>query len=513
MIPRKSVGLVLLVAVMATLNEITMMSPKLAVGDDKAAEPLPTPQQLLDALPSLLTAEIPGDVNRDLQQKLDADKQFAEVQLLFDILSWRSFVALNWPVGAEGKPQPLITDTGKKRWDTFKPSDDVFRTDGAKPSPWGDNHSNARYLKRGVKAGERVFSALSAVHGTINTVASVNDVLQAFKYPIWDQNGFMLRYSIVINEDEFDYIVLNELYNLEGQAAFWKKGKPVSFPISNPAMPQKVGAIEVKLAWKVLKEDKGDLPGRFITTEGIIFTGPSGETPVTVTLGLVGMHISHKTGSSPQWIWSTFMHVDSLQTNALETFENKAIKTLFANPQKEYLPVNIPDETLKPFVDGRAPTQVAALTPIPLATQAVNKVAQLALRKKNSVLQYYQLLNTQWPVKPSDPPTPPGTYPDSLTNKSGGRPTPVYLINPLMETYFQGGNQAFGNLEDTMPPADKKLVFGTESCVGCHYSAAIATDVTVDPQGKKSATFGPSQSADFSWLLQQRAHFKESPKK
>jgi len=214
MIPRKTVGLVLFVVVMVALSELTMIPPKLASGDDKAGAPLPTPQQLLDKLPTQLTHQIPGDVDRDLQKTLDAVSKFAEVQLLFDILSWRSFVALNWPVTKDGKPQPSINDAGKKRWDTFKPSDDVFRLNGAKPDPWANNHSNARYLKFGVKPGARVLSAISAVHGTINTVAPVNDVLQAFKYPIWDQNGFMLRYSILINEDEFDYLVQNELYNL-----------------------------------------------------------------------------------------------------------------------------------------------------------------------------------------------------------------------------------------------------------------------------------------------------------
>ena len=39
-----------------------------------------------------------------------------------------------------------------------------------------------------------------------------------------------------------------------------------------------------------------------------------GQNPVT--LGLVGLHIVHKTDSEPQWIWSTFEHVNNVPAAA-----------------------------------------------------------------------------------------------------------------------------------------------------------------------------------------------------
>jgi hypothetical protein len=269
-----------------------------------------------------------------------------------------------------------------------------------------------------------------------------------------------------------------------------------------------VGAIELKLAWKVL--GAADDPGRFLVTSAKIF---SGNNPIgkEVKVGLVGMHIAHKTESSPQWIWSTFMHVDSLQTNALATrgANGKPINPLFTNPNCETCPVNIPSikatpANPNPYVDGLAPTQVLSLTPIPLATQEVNHKAQGALHTEGSVLQYYDLLNSQWPTDPKAKPTPggPSTAPGSVTNKSGGQPTPAYLVNPLFETYFQVGNQTATNQEEGNP-TDDTLIFGTESCMGCHSSAGVAVGSTAAPASKP--IFGPQLSGDFSWLLSTKA--------
>ncbi|MEF9674272.1 glycoside hydrolase family 31 protein [Pseudomonas sp. PCH446] len=131
------------------------------------------------------------------------------------------------------------------------------------------------------------------------------------------------------------------------------------------------------------------------------------------------------------------------------------------------------------------------------------------LRDMGSVWQYYELINTQWPTDPAAPPTTPGpgTLPGSIDNKSGGKPTPVYLANSIMETYFQQGNQPVGQ-EEEGGPAVTDHVFATESCMGCHYSAGIASAYTLGANGVKTATFNGPTSADFSWTFQQLAHFR-----
>ena len=58
------------------------------------------------------------------------------------------------------------------------------------------------------------------------------------------------------------------------------------------------------------------------------------------------------------------------------------------------------------------------------------------------------------------------------------------------------------------------MVFGTESCVGCHYSAGACIGFRKDAKGNREAIFGENAndgatgSGNFSWLLQLEAKSK-----
>ena len=76
----------------------------------------------------------------------------------------------------------------------------------------------------------------------------------------------------------------------------------------------------------------------------------------------------------------------------------------------------------------------------------LNSEAQSAFAQLGSVWRYYQLIDTQWPTDPKAKPTPPSHgLPGAIENKSGGDPTPVFLTNITMETYFQKGGTSEGN--------------------------------------------------------------------
>ena len=142
--------------------------------------------------------------------------------------------------------------------------------------------------------------------------------------------------------------------------------------------------------------------------------------------------------------------------------------------------------------------------------------------KAGSAFQYYELIGTQWPVHPNAPAFAggQGSAPESITYKTPGNMVPVFLINTTMETYFQKGRQNAGPLEqdDRINPdlVDTTLVIGTESCVGCHYSAGAAVgfkrnrdgSLMTDANGMKipifgeNGHFGKTGNAAESWLLQ-----------
>ena len=231
------------------------------------------------------------------------------------------------------------------------------------------------------------------------------------------------------------------------------------------------------------------------------------------------MHIAHKSVSSKQWIWSTFEQVDNLEVDAVAhpnlkpSFFDPSCAICVPNQQPASKGVNSWAKTPK--------TQIVRSIPIPPDKQALNRQAQAVLTKAGSPLQYYQLIDTQWPTDPSAAPTPWNAgLPDAVNNKSGGKPTPVFLTNVTMETYFQGPTATACQAEElpsgvvcpvvpwasaTTPNnkasiVDTTPIFATESCTGCHSSASL--------NGARPVVQGVNTlqlTGDFSWLFSQKA--------
>jgi hypothetical protein len=102
------------------------------------------------------------------------------------------------------------------------------------------------------------------------------------------------------------------------------------------------------------------------------------------------------------------------------------------------------------------------------------------------------------------------------------KPTPVYLTNVTMDTYFQTGVQATCHREelpssvacpprgsDSFPSAIGTQVFATESCMGCHSSAGLYR--TYDAKDPWNRMFWPQLSADLSWLPELEAACDAGP--
>ena len=482
--------------------------------------------------PTELRAETPHDVDRRLQRELTRKGKFNEVQRLFDVLAWQNFVSLNWPASADGEARARITDEGKPRWTSWKESYEVYKPDGGTPLPWGESEFPENFKLSDAGVGKVLFRTGKFSHLNVRKKNNANvddEIDQAFTSPIWDQNGNILRYEVLMNKSEFDYVVSNKLYNLDGQIVFAENGGKVAFP---SASRDKVGAIELKLAWKII-DKKNDIRSRFLRQYAWVMNEDG--TYSRAEVGMVGMHIALKTDSSPQWIWATFEHVDNLEANSLERFDGKPVKPLFYDPNCPICPINVYPELSGDYSEGKIKrNQIQRVLPIAQETQDLNARVQALLAGNGSVLQHYQLIGTQWPTEPSAKPYPvsqhsstnPPALPEAITNKSGGKPTPTYLTNMIMETYFQGAtevgagnakyNTAIANTSawhqiqgNKQYGANNTRIFGTESCMGCHYSSSITVGEKVGSNGEKQAIAGEPGSADFSWLLGLKAQFKQ----
>ena len=117
---------------------------------------------------------------------------------------------------------------------------------------------------------------------------------------VTDQLGRWLRYERLMNQPEYKAIVGNKWYQLS-----------VLNTLASITLP--TGSFELKSAWKILTpaEIKG---GRYYTTSATVYNTPGGaKSPGAnpVTLGLVGLHIIHKTPTQSGFFWSTFEQVDN----------------------------------------------------------------------------------------------------------------------------------------------------------------------------------------------------------
>ena len=161
--------------------------------------------------PQVLTPDIPADIG-DL-----TGMSFDEKQRMFDILSWQSFVAVNWPVSHNGKLLAKLSDNGMPAWTTYKESMEIFKEDGSAPSSWGNDRDIDAIISGGSigqDAGKRTNRLLLSHNKHSGRIADESN--QAFSGDIWDQNGNLVMYEVVVNKEEFEFIDSFKLYNVNG---------------------------------------------------------------------------------------------------------------------------------------------------------------------------------------------------------------------------------------------------------------------------------------------------------
>ena len=489
--------------------------------------------------PITISHEIPVDVDPEIQAKLKKNNDnFYALNQEFNKFSWQSFVAIFWPRDAKGNPLPKFTDEGTPTWMGWKEAFQVYREDGGVPAPWDSKRtSGALGLVESVFNDHeaRVFLSTETPTGHKGSATIADETDQAFAGKLFDQNGNVVVYEVLMNKEEYDYVVDNKLYNRNGQIDFTNKHQIANFPAGD-FKTHKVGAVEIKFAWKILEAN--DHKERYYSVKGYV-VDPKTKALVKKDLGMIGFHISQKTPTGKQWVWSTFEHIDNLDQNTTEKDgKTTPIHPTLNDPDCLICPVNVDVEsggstfqfnqgthgdywtvtgdTNKYFASSNVmKTQAKRMIDIPIRVQQINQQMQAYFKSQGSVWQFYQLIDTQYPTDQNVPPgnnTEAGYHlPESVTNKAGGNPNIPLLTNISMETFFQGGNQQATNLMEANPPSDI-TIFGTESCIGCHSSAGIfalgKTKITKkNPIARDSIVQLPQLSGDFSWLLSQKAQW------
>ncbi|HMB53459.1 MAG TPA: hypothetical protein VKU40_09095, partial [Thermoanaerobaculia bacterium] len=445
----------------------------------------------IDGLGSL-AANLPADVDRDPLSLPDP----ADRQRLFDCLSWRTFVALNWPAeeGCRGVPDldASIADGGETLvWETFKEVYEVFQSQDAgwnlDDRPWSTPQPSAVCSEM---AGDRKVLRMDTKQRSTSRVPDVaNETEQAFAGgfgTLVDQTPELVRYEVRFNRDEFEYIRDNAFAETANYSYGGPKSGDVTLP-DNTTGFQGHGAIEIKAAWKILGPD--DDPGRFLTREVIVYDPRNEEQCSEATAGLVGLHVAHKTHWAPQWVWSTFEQVDNVPPAA---GPEAGVAYSFFDPECTAPPASTCAPIVQPILTAEArccanlqlspkvfsfpttPNQVTRIDPI--GPTDLNATFQEAL--VDTPFANYALVNTQWPSggrtadgdiapRPCNPDT---FVPIQPVDSGCYEMVPQHLRNTSMETYMV----TYGTgLEPT----------SSTSCMECHASAGVdASYVWLDAQ-------------------------------
>jgi hypothetical protein len=419
----------------------------------------------------------------------------------FDQFSWESFIALNWPakIGSDGRPVRGVADTSKnvgdagpRVWESWKADYELFQDEGVPPSDWSSY--DIVHAPCGIKSDSQlnvkilplVAKGASVLPGGVN---------QAMGGPLIDQHGKPVRYEIHLNQSYYDFVKNKQYYLQKNLPQF--PSQPVDFPISTP---NSYGVVEIKAAWRemsVAELNDPNISSRYYIVDAVVAVPASNPLDCFETkLGLVGLHIAHKSAPFNQWIWSTFEQEDNVpeyiyqqpQPNPTPPPPGGYSFYNIAQPPPPqtganagYLPRSAwkPFDPTKPF--PKTPTQVARVNSIPVLTQQMNAQVRVMNKIRGTVWEHYKLIETQWPTVPNfttivnNPDTDEDKYPQGSGNPtppSGADPPPPapmphdQVANVTMETYFQALNL-------------RLKIFGS-SCMHCHYQAA---------------------QTDFSWVL------------
>ena len=346
--------------------------------------------------------------------------------VIFNDYSWRSFIALNWPaiVGAADRGKPDRTKTfgdaaGPRVWTTWKSRYEIFQRSGAPPSPWasyqGENPCGADFANDVVTLHSfKPFSDFNQADLGLNKVSN----------PLVAQNRTYVRYEVRVNEPEFNSIVDHKWYIAS------------NLPTTTTPVPFNIGSTAVKAAWRILTDkDTPAIRARYYVVPGAaVFDERSGKCTAR-DIALVGLHIVTKTKYRPQWIWSSFEHVDNVPGLTSEPKPPEGVPFSFYDPNgpstlTPYIPPQAISQSNPPHPNQLpVPMQVVRQQAISRASMKMNEAYWNLPQIKGTVWQNYMLVSTQWPTEPR---------PESPDNNGVPIPSGGYAMsNTTMETYFQ----------------------------------------------------------------------------
>lgn len=386
-------------------------------------------------------------------------------QNVLNCFAWSNFLALNWPASnTRGVPDTTLTGSSYGEpgnynltvWESYLSLENVF-TDHD-PAPWldksGGKLSQIKHFKKLNKVGDILHNFDKRLLKASDS--QLDEVFQAHGTWLTDQGGNLVWYEVKINMDEYDFIKQNSLYDPNKLASYAVKNKGVWLP---------TGSMELKASWKIVPaQDLEKVKPYYKISEAMVpevIGFDENNQPILGNysqqyVALVGLHIIRKTPLAPQFIWMTFEHIYNAPT---ENQVDSTIEYSFYNKASKAIP-NVSPTPNKDSLDTPVQVERIANNALTDEIKKLNKQVQDLIRQSNpnSVWQYYQLVNVQWPQNPVQ-----DNNNNSKVPLQMGGITPSNIANTTMETYAQTTQcmscHQYGNVNGTSFPTDYSFVF------------------------------------------------------
>jgi hypothetical protein len=437
------------------------------------------------------------------------------------IFAWREFIALNWTaldpastgtrgranvnanflsISADGSGSyPLLV------WQTYRHKNELFPADG-QTDPSFDSHAPSYKYK-----GPEIEAAKNATWDLFNNLDESSEIGLCLMLAHKDTR---IVYEAKVNRAIFDYANKNNLTKCSNlgicstlvAASNKTKGDLaqyggicssdptiVSVPCGDAMADGDAGegAIEIKAAWRQLTDTEMK-SGRFYTRKVIFYTGEQfvKQQYNNAVLGLVALHIIHKTKSFPTFVFASWEQVDNFNDSTNMNTEDLVFKNTGTD-----LP-NIP---------------VTRAHPIHSQIPPVNDAVHAAFEAQDpaTVWQYYKLIGVQaMPIDgPPVSPAPSDTY------------SYYYLANIVVET-----NQTLQNFFGAAPNGvtvpfknvylngAKGSPFQMGGCQGCHgtQGQSVGGDMSRLIAAAPSNSTAPPESIDADETASLRSFLERS---
>jgi hypothetical protein len=405
--------------------------------------------------------------------------------------AWQEFIALNWPVVTSGRAAP---DTGNSFlaaskvgssytpvWQTYWHRNELLPgpgktpvtpsiTDTAPPNyqyketyPYGGSGTGDYTLWNNLdeinELGQDVVFAHSIATPPPNYTDGIDSTYQVLYEAKMNFSGSNYIFNANLNDANTRAAKVDS--TVANLAALSKAGgcetdpKYVCLPcgkLANGSNPRQEGNIEIKAGWRVLTSAEAS-SGKFHTQNVIYYHNVDiSATEVeskyfNATMGLVGLHIIHKTETFPDFVYATWEHVDNLEVDP--TTNKRAVYAEIQN-------TNFGD-------DAKTSNDILRTHPIPSSITSVNETVASVLSDpaNNSVWQYYKLINVQ--AKPMD-----------VHSVKSEDESSFYLSNSVIESNIE--LQTFtGSLTDSsvMNVFYEGNEMNMGGCMGCHGNAQL----------------------------------------